>query len=47
MDTSPASDEPESRALPEATVAGDWTILGVITVAIAGLLFWRRRKRRG
>ncbi|MEV6367095.1 hypothetical protein AB0L86_09415 [Micromonospora musae] len=46
MDTSPASDEPESKALPEATVAGDWTILGVIT-AIAGLLFWRRRTRRG
>ncbi|MFI5487648.1 hypothetical protein ACIBXA_27935 [Micromonospora echinaurantiaca] len=42
--------EAESRpvqALPEATVAGDWPILAAIAVAVAGLLIWRRRSRRG
>ena len=40
-------DEPERRPapVPEATVAGDWTVLGVIAAAAAALLVRRRRKR--
>ncbi|MDW5329610.1 hypothetical protein [Plantactinospora sp. KLBMP9567] len=50
MSTAPASGEHESNpvpVLPDATVAGDWTILAAIAAAVAGLVFWRRRSRRG
>jgi hypothetical protein len=52
MDTTPPSDErqPESTSvptLPEATVAGDWTILAAVAAAITGLLIWRKRSRQG
>ncbi|GAB3953860.1 hypothetical protein [Micromonospora vulcania] len=52
MNEAPGDDEYEAepkplRALPEATVAGDWSILVAIAAAVAGLLIWRRRSRRG
>jgi hypothetical protein len=38
---------PNKRAvpMPEASVAGDWTVLAGIAAAVAALLFWRRRLR--
>ncbi|MGK5739281.1 hypothetical protein [Micromonospora sp. URMC 103] len=52
MNEAPGIDEHEAqpkpvRALPEAAVAGDWYILAAIAAAVAGLLMWRRRSRRG
>lgn len=41
--------EAESKAgpaVPEAAIAGDWTILAAVAAAIAGVLLWRRRDRR-
>lgn len=30
--------------VPDALVAGDWTVLSGLALAVAGLLFWRRRR---
>lgn len=51
MQTTPANPERETEstsvpALPEAAIAGDWTILAAIAAAVAALLIWHRRNRR-
>jgi len=40
-------DGPERKPapVPEATVAGDWTVLGAIAAVAAALMLWRRRRR--
>jgi LPXTG-motif cell wall-anchored protein len=44
----PDPDRPAAYPVPEATSAGDLTVLGAILAGIVGVLFfWRRKKQVG
>ncbi|HZN20914.1 MAG TPA: hypothetical protein VFB84_22440 [Micromonosporaceae bacterium] len=45
-DGEPETDSTAVPAPPEATVAGDWTVLAAVAAVVVGLLFWRRWRRQ-
>jgi LPXTG-motif cell wall-anchored protein len=40
-----ADEEHRPAPVPEAAVAGDWTVLGAIAAVAAVLFLWRKRRR--